>query len=343
MSSESMILKNCMDSILKYRQQIYGLLAIWIVLFHVSNRVGVPLHPGIIEPLICMGNICVDVFMFLSGYCICRSYERKKSIFDFYRRRVFRVVIPYLVISIPLYLWKDGFETGWKFNLKGYIGDLSTYNFWMHGMQTTWFVCAIILFYLLVPAFYYLSKKKQNAGIILVIFGYTLNIFLSLTWEGYHQAKIAWARLPVFILGIVAYFHPQLTLNRNTIRLFITLSILFTVVFPIREWYTLIFGSHAEVLFLSYIFLVPGILFMLYKVISILPKGFKVFLAFVGGFSLEIYLIHVFLLRIFDFFHCVDVLKGFYYLIIPLLTLFLVYLYQTVRNVICKSFATYHY
>lgn len=335
MENDSRTIKSLMDQILLYRQEIYGLLAIWIILFHVSNRVPVPGDPGVIGPLIRMGNVCVDVFLFLSGYCVCKSYERKNSLGEFYKRRLLRVVIPYLIISIPLYLWKDGFETGWNFNLNGFIGDIITYNFWIRGMQTTWFVCAIMLFYLLFPVLYAIVKRSRWSGVCLTVFVFLLNILLGLKWTGYKNTMIAWARLPVFILGISTYVNSDIELSRKHIMMMLAISIVFSVIFPIRERYSAFVGNRYDLLFLSYLFLTPGVLMMSAGFVSILHVKVKRFFSLAGQISLELYMIHVFLLRIFDYYHVTEYLNGLCYLVIPLLSILCGYLYLQLK----RSFA----
>ena len=60
-----------LNVILEQRAAIYGILSIWIMLFHIAKRIGVPGNPGIISPLINMGNVAVDIFFFyLDIVCI---------------------------------------------------------------------------------------------------------------------------------------------------------------------------------------------------------------------------------------------------------------------------------
>ena len=135
--------------ILKHRATIYGVLSIWIMFFHIARRIGVPGNPGIISPLINMGNVAVDIFLFLSGYCVHESWKRDRSIRRFYSKRLSRILVPYFVFAVPLYAWKYLVET--IGGLVDFIGDILSYNFWKSGMQTTWYASAIILFYIVLP------------------------------------------------------------------------------------------------------------------------------------------------------------------------------------------------
>ena len=122
-----------MKEILKYRNQIYGLCAIWIVLFHIQRRLGFPEVP-ILTPLLKMGNAGVDVFMFLSGYCLCLSFKRNNDLGRYFKKRVMRVVVPYLVIAIPYFLYKSFFiksSLSLFAQCKSFFIDLAGVSFWI--------------------------------------------------------------------------------------------------------------------------------------------------------------------------------------------------------------------
>ena len=83
--------------ILQNRNEIYGFCALWIMVFHIEKQVGLPWHIPFFTPFIQMGNAGVDVFMLLSGYCLCLSFARNPDWKSFYKKRVVRVVLPYLI------------------------------------------------------------------------------------------------------------------------------------------------------------------------------------------------------------------------------------------------------
>ena len=148
---------------LKYKTEIYGLCAIWIILFHISRRVGAPGNIPVITPIIVQGNAAVDVFMLISGICSYLSFQNK-SWQEFYKRRVFRVVIPYIIISTPFWIWKSLIENpiNGRFNLELFIKDVTSFSLWKNGTTTTWFVFAICLFYVLVPFLDRIIKKGKK-------------------------------------------------------------------------------------------------------------------------------------------------------------------------------------
>ena len=329
-------IREAISTILKQRPAIYGVLAIWVMLFHIANRIGVPGTPGIITPLVNMGNVAVDVFLLLSGYCVYESWKKDPSIKRFYFKRFLRILVPYLIFSIPLYLWKNVVEVK-TFNPNAIIGDVSTYNFWVYGMQTTWYVCAILLFYLLIPILGLLMKKNKFCGIIVLVAIYVLNQVLWMLLPSYSVTSIAWTRLPVFALGVFLSCHGDtIEVKKPKVVKYalVLLAVLFTMIFPYREWYRNVFGNKPEYLWTGYILLAPGLLIILFEVVRRLPGFVNKGLELIGSVSLEIYIIHVFALRVLDYYKLQTVLNAWYFVIVPVATIGIALVYYYIKTLI---------
>ena len=131
----------------KHRNAIYGFAILWIVIFHGSaiNEVDYSFGQDYLVPLKCfieMGNIGVDVFLFLSGVCLYFSFTRNPDIAAFFKRRFERLLpAAYLVF------------TGWwayQFLIRDFLpADFATrmtlMRFWMTGDGAIWFVSLIIV------------------------------------------------------------------------------------------------------------------------------------------------------------------------------------------------------
>ena len=330
-----MHLQEELNKVLQHRTSIYGFLAIWIILFHISSRVDVPGNPRVITPLIEMGNICVDVFLFISGYCVCQSYEKTRNIWSYFKKRINRIIIPYIVFGVPLYLWKNFVETHGVFSIKAFIGDIVTYNFWIHGMQTTWFVCAILLFYMITPFLFLIIKNGKKTSVCLIVTIFIMNILAFIIWPLYRKSSICWTRLPVYVLGMITYCYlPASNMKNESLicKILITITFLLMVIFPFREIYTSQIGSAYEFMFLGYILLIPGLCIILGEVFDNNHiKGYQLFVE-LGKLSLELYIIHVFLLRIFDYFSLSSIIGISYYILIPGLSIAVVKIYELLRR-----------
>ena len=64
-----------MSKLLEKRNTIYGVCAIWIVLFHTFRRIGMPYIP-VLTNIVGIGNMAVDVFFFFSGLCLALSVKK---------------------------------------------------------------------------------------------------------------------------------------------------------------------------------------------------------------------------------------------------------------------------
>ena len=153
-----------MQRVLVNRASIYGLMAVWIMLFHIQGFAGISLPFLSNSPLsniVGLGFVGVDVFMFLSGYCLTLSYVKYKKVSDFYNKRLKRLLVPYIFIATPFLIWKNCVteDVDIIHRCSGFISDLSGFSFIHEGMDWTWFVFAILLLYAMFPMLYGICKS----------------------------------------------------------------------------------------------------------------------------------------------------------------------------------------
>lgn len=324
-----------MKEVLKYRNQIYGLCAIWIVLFHIQRRLGFPEIP-IITPLLEMGNLGVDIFMFLSGYCLCLSFKRNNDLRRFFGKRVTRVVIPYLIITTPYLLYKSfvvGKNMSFLIQVKSFFVNLTGLSFWIDGFQTSWFVHAIIVLYCLFPFFYYIVSKGKLSGIALIVLTYLFVLVNYCYSPIFEKNAIALCRFPVFILGILmAYHNWDVALNKRNLIISLIYLIILIWIIPTKKVLSGFFSYGYTSLFLFFITMVIPSMVLMVPIVK-RSKGFiNQFFLFTGGLSLEIYMIHIMILNIMRDYSFiqegvkVNSLEGCaYYLLVIILTSLLAY------------------
>ena len=187
-------------------------------------------------------------------------------------------------------------------------------------MQTTWFVATIMLFYLLFFVIYKIASKGLKYSVMLILALWVINIIAFYNFKFYRYSSIAWTRLPVFSLGVIAELQGNVIIKKwNIIKsLFCSIALFFTVIFSFRNWYIVELHKPSEGLWLTYIFFVPGLLIMLTEFSKRLPKLIYSFLAKIGDVSLEMYMLHVFLLRFWKFYNLYDIFPGkFCYVLFP--------------------------
>ena len=138
-------------TIMKYRNNIFGLSALWIVAFHIYYMIYAP-SVGIVKDIIRIGNMGVDVFLFLSAIGLSYSVEKNK-ISTFYKNRFSRLIIPFFVLSLPFYIWKDFFANQISaITPLVFLTDITSLSFWIKDYYELWYffystdVCIISVF-----------------------------------------------------------------------------------------------------------------------------------------------------------------------------------------------------
>lgn len=181
----------------KYRTQLMGG-AMILVLFH---HMWCWPYSTVFLQVFKFGYFGVDVFLLLSGFGLCYSYE-KHSLWSFYIRRFQRIIPLYWLAVLLLICF------GYLFHFKEYsliqsISYLTTLGYYGIGSEiSNWFVSAIVLLYLLFPLFYKATSKHPYI---------VLAVCDALALVSLYCFPIDWrfecliARVPSFVFGIICY------------------------------------------------------------------------------------------------------------------------------------------
>ena len=280
----------------KHRSAVMGFAALMILLFHFGACLYDSLQIPVVTAVLSRGNIGVDIFLFLSGIGLYCSMSKDSRPLPFYRRRISRVLIPALAVSLPYW-----FATDFLFKKTGagmFLLDWTTLSFWTHGNRTVWYVSLLLVLYLLYPLIFRLQEKHTGFIVLLMLLCYAAVFALFfLAREIYDKYEIASTRVPVFFAGSLAgglLFGRQ---DRRLARLVTGYAVLMLIPFV-----TAFLLSKAD----------PDAAMMLYRIgcggagilISmLLAKLLERFpsravsngLNALGGISLELYLIHIFI------------------------------------------------
>lgn len=278
-----------------YRSQIMGTAIIWIMLMH-----GLELFPRVLEGvpivrfIIDRGMIGVEMFLLVSGIGLFFSLFKNENLLQFYTKRINRVVVPYLAIALPFWIWKDIWL---EKDIGKFFLDISLLSFWKEGVYTVWYVALILPIYAVYPLFFLMFMKKttilkksifMSVGIVLPFLVYVINpYYFTLT-------EIAFWRISSFVLGnLLAEWVIQ---NHKISR------IQFLVMGSIAVGFTVI------AFVLNHTMRFPGIVRLIYLPLGLICSlSIGIILKFLnagwlnrslgaaGKYSLELYLIHVFL------------------------------------------------
>lgn len=250
-------------------------------------------------------SVFTSGFLFLSGFGIYFSYSNNPNKKLFYRRRFERLVIPFWVIVTIIFLLRLAISgVG---DLPFYLGTLTTACYWIPGKTFNyWFIAVIFLFYIIYPHIHdFIFGKterhsKQSVYIkvalicsILVL----LNILLGNYYPYYKEIELAIPKLPMLFLGMLAGY---LAKERDAkINMYSYCFILCILIFL----YTL---KEGNLYFDQYYYIIDKLLTIpiLVLIFDFLEKKVLFFrrilplLCWLGVYTLEIYVIHIYLMRV---------------------------------------------
>lgn len=92
----------------KYRVELMGFSTIWIILFHgYRNNMIFPGKLNILNFIFSKGDCGVEIFLLLSGLGLYYSFSKNPDLSCFYKNRIKRVILPYLLVSGGFWVGQD--------------------------------------------------------------------------------------------------------------------------------------------------------------------------------------------------------------------------------------------
>ncbi len=264
------------ELISKYRSQIMGFAILWVMMSHV------PIGKDILVFAQYIGFGGVEMFMIVSGYGLFYAMKKTKSLIQYYRRRLVRIIPMWFLCSLLLYFFCNS-------------EPLISWAFIRRIGQCWWFIPFILLVYGISPLVYKAIISKSTLPIIGII---TATVLCQIIYKesGFSNIMInlSFARFFDFIIGM--YMAKALTEGKQ-------LKIFWLIITGISGFVLVYLLSH-DIIFRGFwhihydLRLYPMVLtgpMMCYFVvwISSMTKYISIPLKFLGEFSLELYLMHV--------------------------------------------------
>ena len=293
-------------NISRFRGELMGAAMLFVILFHVS----LPRSDAFFG-LRRMGNIGVDIFLFLSGIGLWFSWMKGRiqesgvgsqevgfwhKLGEFYKRRLLRIYPAWLIMAslfyVPDYLGPRKFSQ----TFVDLLGDvLINWDFWLYDELTFWYVPSIMMLYLFAPFYMELIRRHpvyRWLPVVMVMW------CILVQWvTPIHQAvghlEIFWSRVPIFFIGINM---GEIVRRKETIDGTGIWMILLMFGMALSASLFLEQVRHGQFpLFIErmlYIPLTVTSVLLLNRVFRRTPSWFNAVFKWVGALSLEAYLIH---------------------------------------------------
>ena len=300
----------------KYREVLMGMAILSILLFHYTedcfnastNYIGiVRLYKTYI------GSSGVDIFLLLSGLGLYYSYSKNNNIKDFYLKRIKRVIVPYFILSIPVYIWYDFIYL--NDGILAFLKNIFFVTLFTNNNILFWYIFFIIICYLIFPLIYKLINKSKDSISIIKIVSLIIIIIIGIFFINklyptfFSKSNIMLLRIIPFILGVLL---GKLSYNNKKINYYIIIFILGLLSILLVR-FNLIYNRLFLFAFnISLLFFIISIVDLFIKKKDLVCKPF----IFLGKYSLEIYLVHVAIRKIITTYNYPNYKIGYYILFV---------------------------
>ena len=176
----------------EYRREIMGIATLLVMCCHSTFQWSDSFFIKIIRTAFTSGNVGVELFLLLSGAGLCFAYEKRSSLGRFYLHRYVRILVPYLLLCIPYWAWRDLLVGKDNFFMNVFQITLP-----YKGVITFWYITFSAAYYLAFPLVYNWINGQLSFGKTLTREMRTTTLFL----------------LVMLALFVMMYRHP--TLYRN--------------------------------------------------------------------------------------------------------------------------------
>ena len=163
------------EDLSKYRGELMGLAILFVILFHI----GMP-QSNFFYPLRRLGNIGVDMFLFVSGMGLWFSWTRsrlgkkldgngamgiRQATIRFFKHRYKRIYPVWIIVASVFYIGKyvEAPGSGYSPDIPNLIANvLFNWSFWRIDDLTFWYVPATMMLYIFAPGYMELVRERPS-------------------------------------------------------------------------------------------------------------------------------------------------------------------------------------
>lgn len=285
----------------KYRSAIMGVAILWVMLYHIPAKGGIPIITQILE----VGYGGVDIFLFLSGFGLYFSLSTKDtSLSQYYKKRFFRILPEFWIFLIFDYI------ITMDFSFRSFVELLyksTTIGYWIPGTPyELWYVSSILLFYAIFPFYFRIFKRK---GILVPLFAIILGFILIVAYAIIMVVEfenknvggliiLTISRIPVFFIGTIFGY---IVKDNIYIAPLNKIKVIAIVLFALAVLSLFIFINNFEdylwtcsLYWLPYIVITPILCIMIALLFDKMPNIINKVFSNIGIISFELYMMHIY-------------------------------------------------
>lgn len=238
----------------------------------------------------------VDIFLFLSGLGLYYSWKKNSQYKQFISKRLKRIIIPYLLISIPAFFIRDVLIRGE--GLQSVLAGVTFYDFLTTGDNWFWYILMIGICYLIYPwIFEIVEENKSKIKSQLTMLGvFTFSTVIAMMLQQYDsqlfsKLNIIILRIPIFIFG--SFIGRASYEKRAMGKEWLILGIISLICLPLRETNKIILVRYVLGMINLFLFFVLARIWEKFNRHNIKLTFINKIIEWFGKYSLEIYLTHV--------------------------------------------------
>lgn len=277
-------------NISRFRGALMGIAMLIIILFHVDLA-----RSDMFFGLRRLGNLGVDMFLFLSGIGLWFSWMKTPSYKHFYFRRLIRIYPAWLIIACLYYIPRiHVHDAASLLHLLGEIGF--NIDFWLHDELSFWYIPAIMMLYLFAPPYMQLIRRHPVYRWlpVVMIMWCILVQWVTPIHHAVGHIEIFWSRVPIFFIGINMgqLVKEKRQLDGSAVWMLLTIWLM---TFATCIYLEQMRHGHFP-LFVERMLYIPFTLtsiLLLNRIFRRTSKWVNRFFKLVGAVSLEAYLIHI--------------------------------------------------
>ena len=241
-------------------------------------------------------------FLFLSGFGLYFSYSKNSCVIDFYKRRLLRVFVPYIILTTPYYIFED--IIAFQPDLLKFIGHITTLGYWFVGTSNgLWYIAVSIVLYIIFPlAHKAVFYKKGSFSCVLLSWVILMTIITSLNFylikyqhEFYSAHNLGVEQYSIFFVGMIAGYILQSKIAKYqlTLAVFFVFSFVLQRIIPELNF---LYEPMKKVCI--YMPLICLFFYLSEGRLKLIPR-LKLILDWMGEYTLELYIMHSILYKFF--------------------------------------------